>query len=219
LRDPAERALEDHELLRQFQDGDQGAFDDLVRRHAPFVLRQARRILGEDPSADDVAQEVFIRVYRSSELFREPRNFRGWLATIASRLALNELRTRRRKRWIARSTLESDPVGAEWRPGDPGAGLPAEDDALRKERIHAVREAVLRLPARQREAIWLQRFEGWNLTEVGDALDLSVPAVKSLLHRARAALATDLAGYWRDGTLAEANLPAAPGWEGKEQRP
>ena len=82
-----------------------------------------------------------------------------------------------------------------------------------------MREAVLRLPARQREAIWLQRFEGWNLTEVGDALDLSVPAVKSLLHRARAALATDLAGYWRDGTLAEANLPAAPGWEGKEQRP
>ncbi len=159
-----------------------------------FVVRQARRFLGEDSAAEDVAQDVFLRLYRSAQLFREAQSFRGWLATITSRLALNELRTRRRKRWLPRSTLESDQPGREWRPGA-NSGIGPEEEFLQKERVLAVHKALAQLPQRQREAVWLQRFEGWDLREVGEALGLTVPAVKSLLHRARASLERQLAPY------------------------
>ena len=142
-----------------------------------------------------MAQEVFLRLYRSGDLFRDGHNFLGWLATITSRLALNELRTRRRKHWLPRSTVEGDNLGeGGLRPQGSGPADPVEA-LLKQERIRAVRDAVGRLPERQRAALWLQRFEGWDLEQVGAALGLSIPAVKSLLHRARASLARELNGY------------------------
>ncbi|MCA8960771.1 MAG: sigma-70 family RNA polymerase sigma factor [Planctomycetes bacterium] len=172
--------------MARFVDGDGVAYEALVRRHLEFVVRHARRYVGDESSAEDVAQEVFVRLYRSAGLFREPVSFRGWLATMTSRLALNEMRTRRRKRWTARSGLP-ELQGSEWRPG-PGETHSAEDRITAEERALIVREAVADLPERQRLAIWLQRFEGWPLEEIGSTMSLSVPAVKSLLHRARQAL-------------------------------
>lgn len=180
----------DVELIQRFLSGDERAFDGLVLRHHAFVVRMARRYVGDASGADDVAQEVFLRLYRHADQFREPNNFRGWLATITSRLALNELRTRRRKRWVPRSTLDGNELLADWTPGHAAA---TEDDpgeaVLRGERIEMVREALARLPHRQRVALTLQRFEGWGLEDIGATLELSVPAVKSLLHRARGRLA------------------------------
>ena len=195
---------EDVELMRLFQGGDETAFDRLVSRHMTFVVRHARRYLGDANGAEDVAQEVFLRLFRSRDMFRDGRNFGGWLATITSRLALNELRTRRRKHWLPASTLGDGNVGREWRSGEPEVPEPAAE-ALRRERIDAVHQALARLPERQREALVLQRFEGWDLTSVGEALGLSVPAVKSLLFRARAALAKELEAYLND------RKPMSPG--------
>jgi RNA polymerase sigma-70 factor (ECF subfamily) len=159
----------------------------LVRRHLDLVVRHAQRYVGERSGAEDVAQEVFLRLFRSRDRFREPNNFSGWLVTITTRIALNELRTRRRKRWVPRSSLEAEDPGQDWRAGGDVEERP-EEALLREERIAAVREALARLPDNQREAILLQKFEGWDLVQIGEAMDLSVPAVKSLLHRARRAL-------------------------------
>ena len=191
--DPPEAPRNDDvTLLRAYQRGEESAYERLVLRYHAFVVRHARRYVGDPQSADDVAQEVFLRLYRCADQFRSGNNFRGWLATITTRLALNELRTRRRKRWVPRSTLDGEEGLAEWRPGDPDAAEGPPEALLRQERIDLVRAAMARLPDRQQLALWLQRFEGWDLEQVGAALELSLPAVKSLLHRARAALLEEL---------------------------
>lgn len=180
-------SADDLELMARFQAGDRDAYETLVRRHLDLVLRHARRYVGDEASAEDVAQNVFLRLYRSRERFREAKNFSGWLVTITARLALNEIRTRRRKRWVTRGRDENPEVEPRWRVA--GGGIePPEEPVLRQERVAAVRSALARLPENQRQAILLQRFEGWDLTRIGEAMELSVPAVKSLLHRARRAL-------------------------------
>lgn len=203
---PADRgaSAEDAKLMRSFQSGNEDAYDELVRRYLPFVSRHAYRYVQEQSAAEDVAQEVFLRLYRSRDLFREDTNFRGWIATITTRLALNELRTRRRKHWKSKSSLDGTLEGQDWRPGNNAPENP-EARAVQEEVVDAVRAAVDRLPEKQRQAIWLQRFEGWDLKEVGAALDLSVPAVKSLLFRARAALMKELSGF------AQENKPSPRG--------
>ncbi len=180
-------SLDDLELMRRFQEGDASAYEALVRRYLDLVVRHARRYVADLAGAEDVGQEVFLRLYRSRDRFREPNNFKGWLVTITTRIALNELRTRRRKRWVTRTSIEADDPAQEWRPGS-DAGEPPEEATLREERVVAVRKAISRLPDNQRQAILLQNFEDWDLAQIGEAMDLSVPAVKSLLHRARRAL-------------------------------
>lgn len=184
-------SADDLELMARFQAGDREAYECLVRRHLDLVLRHARRYVGDESSAEDVAQNVFLRLYRSRERFREAKNFSGWLVTITARLALNEIRTRRRKRWVTRGRDENSEIEPNWRIAGNGVA-PPDEPLLREERIAAVRSALARLPEHQRQAILLQRFEGWDLTQIGEAMDLSVPAVKSLLHRARRALETIL---------------------------
>ncbi len=182
-----QRSEDDLELMRRFQEGDTEAYEALVRRHLDLVVRHARRYVGDEAGAEDVAQEVFLRLFRSRDRFREPNNFVGWLVTITTRIALNEIRTRRRKRWVPRSSLEAEDPGQDWRAsGD--TEEPPEEGVLRDERIAAVHRALARLPDHQRLAILLQRFEGWDLAQIGEVMELSIPAVKSLLHRARGAL-------------------------------
>lgn len=194
-------------LMGRFQRGDLAAFDALVRRHLGFVVRHARRYVADESSAEDVAQDVFLRLYRARDTFRDGSNFLGWLATITTRVALNELRTRRRKHWVATSALPAAAVTHAWRAESCFAVDPAEQ-LLEVERIAAVRAAMRELPHRQRLALTLQRFEGWDLVSVGAALDLTVPAVKSLLFRARASLMTLLTKYIEDPLpLAERRSP------------
>ncbi len=185
----------DERLMELFRDGDGSAYEVLVHRHLDFVHRHARRFLGDSSGADDIAQEVFLRLHRSADRFREPTNFLGWLATMTSRLALNELRTRTRKRWTARSALDGEDPGRDWRPGAEN-GVEGVELSIEEERAELVRRAISELPERQQAAIWLQRFEGWSLDEIGDAMGLTIPAIKSLLHRARVALSLSLRPYF-----------------------
>ncbi len=208
--------VSDGELMQQLQQGDSAALDSLVRRHHGFVVRHARRTLDDSNAAEDVAQEVFLRVYRFCAQFRRNDNFMGWLATLTTRLALNELRTRRRKHWRVTSSLgaqgsANNPPGdsADWRPGSHSED-PAEGQLLREERNAAVRAAIEMLPDLQRQALWLQRFEGLDLESVGRALNRSPSAVKSLLHRARLTLAEELSDWKPDHSLA----PIAPPRQG-----
>ncbi len=192
--------VDDEELMRRFQGGDSAAFDMLVERNLDAVVRQARRYVKDLAGAEDVAQDVFFRVWKSRDRFREAISFRGWISKMTTRIALNELRTRNRKRWKPRSSLSSDPdavVGVDWVGGsdrsvDPSQGL------LQFERMEAVQEAIERLEEPARQAILLQNFEGWSVTRIAETLGLTVPATKSVLFRARRKLLSDLENYMKD---------------------
>ncbi|MEE2857987.1 MAG: RNA polymerase sigma factor [Planctomycetota bacterium] len=197
--------VDDEELMRRFQGGDTSAFDMLVERNLDAVVRQARRYVKDLAGAEDVAQDVFLRIWKSRDRFREAISFRGWISKMTTRIALNELRTRTRKRWKPRSSLSSDPdaiVGVDWVGGsdrsiDPSQGL------LQGERVKAVQEAIERLEEPARQAILLQNFEGWSVTRIAETLGLTVPATKSVLFRARRKLLSELENYMNDGRTDE----------------
>lgn len=197
--------VDDEELMRRFQGGDTSAFDMLVERNLDAVVRQARRYVKDLAGAEDVAQDVFLRIWKSRDRFREAISFRGWISKMTTRIALNELRTRTRKRWRPRSSLSSDPdaiVGVDWVGGsdrsiDPSHGL------LQGERVKAVQEAIERLEEPARQAILLQNFEGWSVTRIAETLGLTVPATKSVLFRARRKLLSELENYMNDGRTDE----------------
>lgn len=197
--------VDDEELMRRFQKGDESAFELLVHRNLDFVIRQARRYIRDLAGAEDIAQDVFFRVWKSKDRFRKAKSFRGWLVTMTSRIALNEIRTRTRKRWTPRSSLgneDVDTVGQEW-VGGSRRSTPPDMDLLGKERIDKVRLAVERLPEPGRQAIVLQHFENWPLSRIAETLGLTVPALKSVLFRSRKKLLEELAEYLNDKNTSE----------------
>jgi RNA polymerase sigma-70 factor (ECF subfamily) len=198
MADP-DAAQRDAELMQAFQRGDEAAFETLVDRHRERVFRLACRYLGDETAADDLAQEAFLRVYRARHTWRPEAKFSTWLYRVTANACLNELRSRRVRRAV--ETTASVPPG-----GDAGAGGPALDGpdpratdpgdaALRGELAGVVRAAVQELPEDQRMAVLLSKYEGLSYRELADAMDRSLPAVKSLLVRARENLRKSLAPY------------------------
>ena len=176
-------------LMLRVQAGDEGAFRLLVERNGRRVLSLAYRYLGERSAAEDVVQETFLKLYQARDRYRPDARFGSYLLRIASNLCVSKLRKRRPLSLSAGDDDEGR--GAE--PEDERARAP--DDALARDELHAkVRAAVAQLPERQRLAILLNKFEGLDYKEVGEQLGLTVPATKSLLHRARMALKDVLAG-------------------------
>ncbi len=189
---------DDEALMRRFQGGESEAYEILVSRHLSFVVRHARRYIKDLAGAEDVAQMVFLRVWNSKDQFREAISFRGWIARITGRIALNEIRTRKRKRWTPRSSLSSSEDGAEagqdWVGGSDRSSDPAQD-LLKEERIDAVRMAIDKLEEPAKQAIYLQNFENWSVARIAESLGLTVPAAKSVLFRARKKLQQDLSSF------------------------
>ncbi len=190
----------DAALMLALQRGDESAFATLVGRHRERVLRLAYRYLGDETSAEDLAQESFIRVYRARLSWRPTAKFSTWLYRVTANACLNEIRARRARRTVE-ATAPVDP-----RPGHEGEpALEAADHrspgpdqaALDGERARVVREAVQALPDDQRLAVLLNKYEGLGYREIADAMDRSVPAVKSLLVRARENLRRSLARFVR----------------------
>jgi RNA polymerase sigma-70 factor (ECF subfamily) len=175
----------DDDLMRSTAEGDEGAFRLLVERWEQPIFRFLDRMLASREEAEDACQETFLRVYQQAKRYRPEGQFRSWLFRIAGNLARSKLRRDRVLRWVH---LEP---GLHDRP-DPRAG---PDRALeREENRRAVREALAKLPARQREAVLLQRYEEMSYREIAAAMDVSVPAVESLLQRATVSLRRTLAG-------------------------
>ena len=175
----------DVRLMLAFRDGDAAAFDGLFQRWASPLLRYLERMLRDAAAAEDLVQEVFLRVHRARERYTPDARFSTWLYRIATNLALNELR-RPRRRDPHQSTDED---GAVWLVSDASP----TDEIVDARRLG---EAALReleaLPERQRAALWLTAVEGLAYSEVAAALDVSEKAVKALVHRGRSALAEKL---------------------------
>jgi len=166
-------ALVDAELLKACRSGDPGAFEELVRRTQHRVYALAYRLVGDRGEAEDVAQEAYLRVFRSLGGFRQEARFETWLHRIVVNAALSHLRRRGRFGDLVRDA-GTDP--------EPPPAPPAQDRAVDRDLI---RRALEELPAGSRTTLVLYEMYGLSCREIGEELGVSEGAVKVRLHRAR----------------------------------
>lgn len=185
---PAPAADGDVALMLAFQQGREDAFEELVRRHRKAVLNLVYRYLGDPGSAEDVAQDVFLKVYRARASYQPAAKFTTWLYRITVNHCLNEIRGRK-----SRNPLPMEDVLEE-----SSAVMP--DDGMRQAEVReAVRHAIDSLPDNQRIAVVLSRFHEQSYDEIAEAMGVSLEAVKSLLFRARENLKEKLKSFVRPG--------------------
>ena len=188
----SEEDTEDVRLMRLVAQGDTRAFEELIERHQALVAGTAARMLGSNSDVEDIAQQVFIRVWKSARRYVPRAKFTTWLLKITRNLVFNELRRAKRR---AQVPLQSDP-GTEEIPLKDETN-PAPDASLLEDELQrAIEEAIMQLPESQRMALVLRRYEQLSYEQIADVLDLSVPAVKSVLFRARTELRTRLSKYF-----------------------
>jgi len=188
---PSDDDAEDVSLMRLIGRGDTAAFEELIQRHQSLVLGTVSRMLGSNSDVEDIAQQVFLRVWKSAERYVARAKFTTWLLKITRNLVFNELRRAKRR---AHVPMQSDPEGDEMPLADEATSAP-DAAALEKELQAAVDKAIAELPETQRMAVILRRYEELSYEEIGEVLELSVPAVKSVLFRARTELRQRLAQY------------------------
>ena len=184
-------------LMLRINAGDEDAFRELIERHQRAVISVIYRALGDAWESEDLAQRVFIQVFRSARRYQPTAKFTTWLYTITHNAIRNEYR--RRGRHAAESFDALTQPGATGEPGaqlaDPQAIDPGQI-VIERELQEQIQAAVQLLPETQRTAVILCRFEGLPYEEIATVLNCSVSAVKSLLHRARETLKEKLRGYY-----------------------
>lgn len=177
----AEVAGTDATALAAAVRGDRAAFDLLVGRHTPMMYRVALRIVGEPADAEDVVQDAWISAWRSLPRYRGDAAPATWLYRVVTNAALGALRRRR-----PTVPLDGGGAGGAVEAVDPRPG--PEASALRSDTARAVHRALRTLEPGQRAVLVLREFEGLSYEEVATVLDTTVAAVRSRLHRGRAAL-------------------------------
>ena len=187
----AEDDAEDVRLMQSVANGDTQAFERLIERHQTLVLGTVARMLGSNSDVEDLAQQVFLRVWRNAGRYVPRAKFTTWLLKITRNLVFNEMRRTKRHSHIP---IQTETPGEELPMKDESVRSPAES-LLEHELQRAIEEAIIELPETQRMALVLRRYEGRSYEEIGEILDLSVPAVKSVLFRARTELRVRLASY------------------------
>jgi RNA polymerase sigma-70 factor (ECF subfamily) len=190
LRDP------DTRLMIGVRDDEPGAFEELVQHYQQRLVGVLHHLIGNLEEAEDLAQEVFLRVYRARKKYRAKCKFSTWLFTIANNLALNSLRARQRKPVVPLNTRDSGPLGP--RPAEQMIHDSANQPVKRvqqQELAAVIQEALQGLNERQRLAVLLNKFEDMNYAEIAEAMGLTTKAVKSLLCRARNNLREALQAY------------------------
>ncbi len=190
-------------LMLRVKRGDLDAFETLVDRYRRPVMNLLYRTLPDATEAEDLAQAVFVQVFKSAHRYKPSAKFSTWLFTIARNLCLNEIR--RRARHPAASLDASGADDAEERrqpPGDHHAAGPAES-LLEGELREKVEAAVRALPESQRTAIALCQEEELSYEDIAAVLGCSVSATKSLIHRGRETLKARLKPYLRSGVWEE----------------
>jgi RNA polymerase sigma-70 factor (ECF subfamily) len=188
---PLSGADQDVQWMKQVARGDMEAFQALIETHQARVVGTVAKMLGDDVDSEDIAQQVFIRVWKSAARYQPTAKFTTWLFKITRNLVFNELR-RRKRHPVTPLQLEEEEFF--FQPTDAG-GMSPDASLLDSELSEAIQMAIDALPETQRMAIILRRYEDMPYEEIAEVLGLSVPAVKSVLFRARADLRERLRKY------------------------
>lgn len=189
----------DIQLMLRVQQDDPGAFAELIGLYWSKVFGRLYRHIGDRQEAEDLTQEVFLRLYRHRKRYRPQARFATWIFHITQNVARNALRTRRRRPCKRLGILIQDDEGNGFEPLRPERCEPPWRPMERAELAHIVRTAVACLGNRQRLALELQQFCHWTYAEIAAEMDMSPKAAKSLLYRARNQLRENLNSLALDG--------------------
>ncbi len=176
--------LDDATIMLELRAGNMAAFDFLIQKYRKPIVNFMFRMVRNQAVAEELAQEVFLRVYRSRETYRAEARFSTWLYRIATNLGVNRARDTKQER--SASTIYLDEADSETgtTPDLADSTPDVEATMLRRERMNAIRDIVLSLPERQRAAVLMHKYEEMDYKQIGDVLKLSESATKSLLFRA-----------------------------------
>ncbi|MFP5208168.1 MAG: RNA polymerase sigma factor [Acidobacteriota bacterium] len=164
--------------------GDESAFNFLVAKYHRPIVHFLFRMVHNQGIAEELAQEVFLRVYRSRESYRAEAKFTTWLYRIATNLGVNYARDTRRERGAQTLYLDAPDEETGTLPDVADEAPTVEQSLLREERMAAIRKHVMELPERQRMAVLMHKYQGLDYRQIGEVLKLSESATKSLLFRA-----------------------------------
>lgn len=199
----------DVRLMLQVREGNAAAFEALVEKFQTRLVTLLENLVGDRSLAEDLAQDVFLRVYRARERYTPTAKFSTWLYTITHNVASNSIRRKSRRKEV---NLTHSPSGSvPVRPLDTMAKdksnlMPARL-ADQKEMAGVIEQAISTLGDRQKMALLLSKFEGLSYNEIADTMELSPQAVKSLLSRARTNLREALEPYLKTGKLTQEKVP------------
>jgi RNA polymerase sigma-70 factor (ECF subfamily) len=188
----AEAGISDAEMMLRVKAGDDSAFNYLVQKYRRPMIGFMYRMARNTAAAEDLAQEVFLRVYRSRANYEASAKFSTWLYRIATNLGVNHARDTRHER--PENTVQLDEPDSETgtTPDLADKELTVEERILRRERLAAIRQKVEALPERQKLAVLMHKYQEMDYRQIAEVLKLSESATKSLLFRAYETLRTEL---------------------------
>ncbi len=188
-------SLDDAAIMLELKAGNMAAFDFLMVKYRKPIVHFMYRMTHNQAVAEELAQEVFLRVYRSRETYRAEARFSTWLYRIATNLGVNHARDTRHERTASTIYLDETDSETGTTPDVADTTPGAESGLLRQERMGAIREHVMALPERQRMAVLMHKYEGMDYKQIGEVLKLSESATKSLLFRAYQTLREKLKSF------------------------
>ncbi len=195
----ASQAQIDRELIKQVKKGSQEAFEELVTKYETKVLNLAMRYTRNQEDAEEVLQDVFSTIHRKIHLFQGKSAFSSWMYRIVVNAAFMKLRKRRQDKSIPMEDL-SPTVRQQYLDGDPIQTNFTDEFTFTRELREILRGAIEKLPEQYRSVFVLRDVNGLSNQEVAEVLELSIPAVKSRLHRSRLMLRKKLKRYYTEFT-------------------
>ena len=189
--------IDDFSLIRAIQAGDHKAFESLVRRYQNQVANLIYVTMGNSDDVDDIAQEVFIRVYRSLPRFKFDASFFSWIYRITKNLCIDEIRKRKIRRVLSLDFLTEDALEKSRKNKE---DITPSDSILSDERRQIVQTALQRLKPEHRDILVLREYKDLGYSEIAETLDISLEAVKSRIFRARSELKILLSEYFEERT-------------------
>jgi RNA polymerase sigma-70 factor (ECF subfamily) len=178
------KEMDDAAVMLELRAGNMAGFDFLIQKYRKPIIHFMYRMVHNQAVAEELAQEVFLRVYRSRETYRAEARFSTWLYRIATNLGVNYVRDNRHERNASTVYLDETDSETGTTPDVADATPSVESNLLRDERLKTIRQHVLALPERQRMAVLMHKYEGLDYKQIGEILKLSESATKSLLFRA-----------------------------------
>ena len=177
-------AMSDAEIMLRVREGDDAGFNLLVQKYHKPIVHFMFRMVHNQAVAEELAQEVFLRVYRSRQTYRAEARFTTWLYRIATNLGVNHARDTKYERTAQNVYLDQPDPETGTTPDVADAKATVEQKMVRDERMRAIRQHVMALPERQRTAVLMHKYQGLDYKQIGEVLKLSESATKSLLFRA-----------------------------------